>query len=249
LRVASSGQIRVGCSGWSYQSWRHGAFYPEGMGQARWLEFYAGEFDTVEANATFYRLTTEKAAERWVEQTPPEFVMAAKASRYMTHIRRLQDLKEPLKRFYAPLAPLIRAHRLGPIIWQLPPNFKRDHERLAETLASVPEGRHAFEFRHPSWFEDGTLDLLRDHGAALVIGDHPEREYQAHELTADFTVVRFHYGRRGRRGNYGPSELSEWAGRLQRMARAADVFAYFNNDWEAFAIRNARALKKLLRQS
>jgi uncharacterized protein YecE (DUF72 family) len=135
---------------------------------------------------------------------------------------------------------------LGPVLWQLPANFHRDCERLASVLALAPEGRHAFEFRHPSWFDAEVYALLREHGAALVIGDHPERPFQTLELTAPFAFVRFHYGHRGRRGNYSRSELREWAERLHEMRRRAELFVYFNNDWEAFAPRNATALTAIL---
>jgi uncharacterized protein YecE (DUF72 family) len=238
-------QIRIGCSGWSYQSWRQ-RFYPEGMGQGRWLSHYAAEFDTVEANTTFYRLASASGVERWVEQTPPEFCFAVKASRYMTHIKRLAGIETAIERFYEPLEALVRARKLGPVVWQLPPNFQRDDARLEATLALLPAGRHCFEFRHPSWFADPVIERLRERGVALVIGDHPERPFQRLDLTADFTLVRFHWGARGRRGNYSRAEIADWAQRLRDLARDVDVFAYFNNDWEAFAIRNARLLKRLL---
>jgi uncharacterized protein YecE (DUF72 family) len=135
---------------------------------------------------------------------------------------------------------------MGPMLWQLPGNFRRDDERLAFALDHLPPGRHAFEFRHPSWFCDPVLDALRARNVALVIGDHPERPWQPHELTADFSFVRLHYGRRGRRGNYGPSELDAWARELERLARRAEVFAYFNNDWEGFAVRNAQGMRERL---
>jgi uncharacterized protein YecE (DUF72 family) len=132
------------------------------------------------------------------------------------------------------------------VLWQLPENFRRDDERLAGALARLPDGRHCFEFRHASWFQQDVYALLREHGVALVIGDHPKRPFQAHELTTDWTFVRFHYGRRGRNGNYSERELAEWAERIARWRTRADVFAYFNNDWNAYAIRNARHLQKLL---
>jgi uncharacterized protein YecE (DUF72 family) len=135
---------------------------------------------------------------------------------------------------------------MGPMLWQLPGNFRRDDERLAFALEHLPPGRHAFEFRHESWFADDVLAALRTHGVALVIGDHPERPWQRHELTADFAFVRLHHGRRGRRGNYSATELDEWAHELRRLAHRADVFAYFNNDWEGFAVRNARGLQERL---
>lgn len=240
--------VHVGCSGWVYRDWR-GAFYPERCPQSRWLPTYAERFATVELNTTFYRLARPAAVARWVEQTPPEFLFAAKASRYLTHMKRLTDLSRGVERYYASIAPLVDSGKLGPVIWQLPENFHRDDARLAaalEAVASRPPGRHAFEFRHESWFVPEVEALLRDHGVALVIGDTPQRPFQAHWLTAGFTLVRFHFGTRGRRGNYSDAELRDWAARLRRWRREVEVFAYFNNDWEAFAPRNAERLRDLV---
>jgi len=238
--------VRIGCSGWNYRSWR-GTFYPEGMGPPRWLREYARHFDTVEVNSTFYRLASRDAVERWVADTPDDFCFAVKASRYLTHIKRLREMDEGVKRFYERIEPLIPAGKLGPVLWQLPETFHRDDERLANALAAVPAGRHCFEFRHPSWFTDDVYALLRKHDAALVIGDRPDRPFQTHELTAGWTFVRFHYGHRGRRGNYSKAELDEWAKRIARWRDdGVDVYAYFNNDWEIFAPRNAKTLKLLL---
>ena len=136
--------------------------------------------------------------------------------------------------------------KLGPIVWQLPPTFKRDDDRLAGALEKLPDGRHCFEFRHESWFVPDVYELLRSRNVALVIGDTPQRPWQPHELTADWTFVRFHHGARGRRGNYSESELETWAKRIEQWRRRVDVYAYFNNDWEAFAVRNATWLKKRL---
>jgi uncharacterized protein YecE (DUF72 family) len=241
-------EIRIGCSGWVYRDWR-GRFYPQRLAQARWLEHYASVFDTVELKTTFYRLARPEAAARWVAQTPPGFVFAAKASRYLTHMKRLTDLERGVERYYASIAPLVEAGRLGPVIWQLPERFQRDDARLAaalERVSGLPPGRHAFELRHPSWFVPEVEALLRRHGAALVIGDTPRRPFQSHALTADWTLVRFHHGARGRRGNYSEAELREWADRLRAWAADVDVYAYFNNDWEGFAPRNALRLRALL---
>jgi len=195
-------------------------------------------------NNTFYRLPSKTAVAGWVEQTPDDFVITVKSSRYLTHMKRLTDLGRGVKRFYERIEPLTESPKLGPVLWQLPENFHRDDERLASALEQLPPGRHCFEFRHPSWFASQVYALLRDHGAALVIGDHPERPFQTHELTADWTFVRFHRGSRGRGGNYSDAELDTWRRRIAQWRRRVEVFAYFNNDWKAYAVRNALKLKE-----
>jgi uncharacterized protein YecE (DUF72 family) len=237
--------VHVGCSGWNYAHWRE-RIYPKGLPPSRWLEHYATLFDTVEVNATFYRLPRREAVARWVEQTPEEFVFTVKASRYLTHLKRLTDLGSGLERFYERIEPLAVSPKMGPVLWQLPANFHRDDERLANALRVLPRGRHCFEFRHESWFAPEVYELLRGHGVALVIGDHPQRPFQTHELTADWTFVRFHYGKRGRNGNYSESELEEWRDRIAAWRHSAVVFAYFNNDWLGYAVKNALWLKQQL---
>jgi uncharacterized protein YecE (DUF72 family) len=241
-------QIRIGCSGWSYESWRDGVFYPPRLAPGDRLRFYATRFDTVELNASFYRLPTRMAAEHWAEQTPDDFRFAVKVSRYLTHTVRLADTAEHLGLLLDRIDPLIQAGKVGPLLWQLPPTFQRNDTRLAQALAEVPtEFRHAFEFRHPSWFADDVFALLRAHDVAVVIADRPDLgPLRTDELTADFVYARFHHGSRGRRGNYAPSELDAWAERIRGWARRHDVWAYFNNDWEGFAPRNAEALKQLV---
>jgi uncharacterized protein YecE (DUF72 family) len=135
---------------------------------------------------------------------------------------------------------------MGPILWQLPGNFRRDDDRLASALEQLPPGRHCFEFRHASWFVPEVYELLREREVALVIGDHPERPFQTYELTADWTFIRFHYGHRGRNGNYSERELEEWARRIEEWRTRIDVYAYFNNDWLGFAVNNGRWLRKRL---
>jgi uncharacterized protein YecE (DUF72 family) len=237
--------VHVGCSGWNYKDWR-GTVYPKGCPPSRWLAHYATLFDTVEVNSTFYRLASRDAVRQWVEQTPEHFVFALKASRYLTHMKRLTDLDRGVERYYERIEPLVGTPKLGPIVWQLPENFHRDDERLAYALEHLPPGRHCFELRHRSWFVPEVYALLRDAGVALAIGDHPQRPWIAHELTTDWTLVRFHYGHRGRRGNYSETELEEWADRIRGWRRRVEVFAYFNNDWEGFAVRNGRRLRELL---
>jgi uncharacterized protein YecE (DUF72 family) len=245
VRDDGGGIVRVGCSGWNYTHWRD-VVYPRGLPARRWLEHYATLFGTVEVNTTFYRLPSAAAVGGWAEQTPPEFVFAVKASRYLTHIKRLTDLGPGAGRFFERIEPLLRSPKMGPVLWQLPGNFRRDDERLSSALTQLPPGRHCFEFRHASWFAPEVYDLLRAHRAALVIGDHPERPFQSYELTTDWTFVRFHYGHRGRGGNYSERELEEWAQRIAGWLRKADVYAYFNNDWHGYAVKNGLWLRKRL---
>lgn len=214
------------------------------MPQRRWLSYYAERYGTVEVNSTFYRLASEDAVRGWVEATPDDFLFAVKASRYLTHVKRLTNLERGIERFYTPLAPMVEAGKLGPVLWQLPENFKRDDERLAGALAALPAGRHCFEFRHESWFAPPVYGLLREHEVALVIGDHPERPFQSRERTTDWTFVRFHYGARGRNGHYSAAEVDSWVRRLAQWRRKTEIFAYFNNDWSAYALDNADRLKR-----
>jgi uncharacterized protein YecE (DUF72 family) len=241
----------VGCSGWSYDAWRNGVFYPPRLPSDEWLRFYAERFETVEVNASFYRLPRRETVARWVDSTPAGFMFSVKVSRYITHVKRLRETKSHIGLLLERIEPLVETARLGPLLWQLPGRFHRDDKRLIAALADFPDGiRHAIELRHESWFHDDVLRLLREHGIALVIADGPNvRDFQRHEPTADFAYVRFHHGRRGRRGNYSASELDEWAERIAGCARRGDVYVYFNNDWEGFAPANAEALRRRLATS
>ncbi len=233
--------VRIGTSGWNYAHWR-GAFYPRGLAASRWLEHYAATFDTVEVNATFYRLPTAASVARWVEQTPEGFLFAVKGSRFLTHVRRLANAEEAIGRFFAPLEPLRRAGKLGPVLWQLPETFRRDDERLAAFLDALPAGRYCVEFRHASWFVPDVLALLSERRVALVVGDHPRRAFQRRALTADWAYVRFHHGASAT-GDYPPGQLARWRRRIAAWRSRAAVFAYFNNDWNAYAIANALTLR------
>ena len=228
-----------------YDDWR-GRLYPEREPKRRWLELYAAKFDTVEVNSTFYRLARRDAVASWVAHTPESFLFAVKASRYLTHIKRLVAIEEGIKRFYEPLEPLLEAGRLGPVLWQLPENFRRDDERLHTWLESLPRGEHTIEFRHESWFVPAVMKSLRARGVALTIGDHPKRPFQSHEATARWRFVRFHYGSRGRGGNYSATELERWSSLISSWRRREAVFAYFNNDWRGFAPANALVLRRAL---
>jgi uncharacterized protein YecE (DUF72 family) len=245
----TKGRIRIGCSGWNYAHWRNGTFYPAHLPASRWLDYYGERFDTVEVNATFYRLPTRRSTARWAGQTAEGFLFAVKVSRYVTHVVRLRDAGTHLTLLLERLEPLDSGAKLGPLLWQLPPTFRCDEPRLASMLADVPKHLlHAIEFRHPSWFEPGVFELLRAHNVAVVVADRPgapaTREL---EPTADFVYVRFHHGSRGRRGNYSRRELEGWAATIDGWAAGGrDVYAYFNNDWEGFAPANAETLKAFL---
>ena len=234
--------IRIGCSGWSYEHWR-GLFYPRSGSTARWLELYAQSFGTVEVNATFYRLPTLKTVEGWAARTPDDFVFTVKASRYLTHVRRLRDLGDGMARMDACVEPLRQAGKLAAVLWQLPPHFARDDDVLVHALERLSPGRHAFEFRDSSWFAAEVYDMLRDHQVALVVADRAPGEPSPQVETASWSYVRFHAGR-GRDGNYSAQQLQEWAMRIG--SRPGDVFAYFNNDWQGFATANARTLSRLV---
>jgi uncharacterized protein YecE (DUF72 family) len=234
--------IRIGCSGWSYEHWR-GVFYPQSGSSARWLEIYAQSFDTVEINATFYRLPAVKTVEGWAKRTPDDFLFALKASRYLTHVKRLRDIVEGVKRMDACVEPLRQASKLGPMLWQLPPHLSRDDDLLQTALEALTPGSHAFEFRDSSWFAEDVYELLRRHGAALVVADRAPGSPSPWVDTADWSYLRFHSGR-ARDGDYSARELRAWAKRLTCQTGA--VFAYFNNDWQGFAIANAQTLRALV---
>ena len=241
--------VRVGCSGWNYDDWR-GRLYPEGLAKTRWLERYAEEFDTVEVNSTFYRLPSRDAVARWAEQTPSGFLFAAKASRYLTHVRRLRDVGEGIARMNERLEPLAAAGKLGPARVAAPAELSA-RRRAARGIAApcCAAGGTASSSVTRAGSTTTCTRACGTRGVALVIADHPKWPFQAHELTADWTLVRLHHGHRGRRGNYSRTELEEWARRIRRWRRRAEVLVYLNNDWEGFAVENARTLRRLLRRA
>jgi uncharacterized protein YecE (DUF72 family) len=234
--------VLVGTSGWQYAHWR-GRFYPQGLGQARWLEFYADRFATVESNNAFYRLPEASTFEAWAARTPPDFVMAVKASRYLTHVRRLRDPEEPVHRLLDRAGHL--GGKLGPVLLQLPPNLQADPEALDRTLRAFPAGvRVAVEPRHGSWFSDEVRDLLSQHGAALCLADSPRRRTPLWR-TAGWTYLRMHQGTATPPPCYGRQALASWASRLAELVGAdADAYVYFNNDPAGCAVRDARVFAR-----
>jgi uncharacterized protein YecE (DUF72 family) len=235
-------RIRVGTSGYMYRHWR-GVLYPEGQAQRAWLERYAAFFGTVEMNATFYRLPSADSVVRWRDTVPPGFVFAVKGSRYLTHLKRLLDSEEGLRRFYEPVSRFGR--KLGPVLWQLPPRMKADPERLDRFLSQVPAGRHVVEFRDPDWYTEEICEVLDRHGAAFCEHDNVKKDPP--RFTGSFRYVRYH-GTTGKySGRYGAAALRPRAeDYLASAARGTDVFVYFNNDVGGHAVRDALDLLALL---
>jgi uncharacterized protein YecE (DUF72 family) len=236
---------RIGCSGWAYKHWR-GSLFADGLPQRRWLERYAENFPTVEVNSTFYGLPRSTTLDKWIEQTPGDFLFAVKGSRYVTHRRRL-TYPGGIEKFWDALEPLRKADKLGPILWQLPPALKRDDERLEAFLAALPEGRHCFEFRHASWFAGAVRKMLEGAGASLVVAHDARSELPLPAPCGPVAYVRFHYGEKGRGGNYSKAELKSWARRIASWRSRREVYAYFNDDMRGFAPANAAELSASLR--
>ncbi len=242
--------ICIGTSGYNYPHWWNGTFYPAELPQRKWLEFYAKSFDTVELNVSFYRLPTKIAFQNWHSRTPKGFCFSVKGSRYITHIKRLKECREPLSLFFENASPL--KEKLGVVLWQLPPRFRFEKGRLEEfcvLLSTLPRSKdiwQAFEFRDPSWFCRETLQILDEFRFAMCIA-HGSGLPLAKPAAADFIYLRLHGGERLYGSNYSDQELESWASELQawRKKRQA-IFVYFNNDAYGFAIKNALTLKKLI---
>jgi len=216
--------IRVGTSGWAYAAWKPG-FYPPKLPAKDFLKFYATQLNAVEVNYTFRRFLTEKVIAGWIEQTPASFHFIVKAHQVLTHIKRLKEADETLKRFLDSVAPLEQAHRLGPVLFQLPPNFKADPQRLDDFLALVPRAsRAAFEFRHESWFSDAVYDVLKRRNAALCIAETDD--FQTPEVfTADFAYFRL------RRSQHAPEVRKNIAAEIgKRATQLREVYAFFKHE-------------------
>jgi len=235
--------MRIGTSGWQYRDWR-GSFYPRDLAQRAWLEYYADRFATVEVNNTFYRLPERATFQGWAERTPADFELVIKASRYLTHVRRLQEPAEPVARMLDHAAGL--GAKLGPVLVQLPPNLRAGTARLDETLARFPAGhRVVVEPRHESWFTDEVYELLAARNAALCLTDRLGRRGPI-ERTADWAFLRLHEGTANPRPCYGDRALASWIDRLAEWwPEDADCYVFFNNDPRACAVRNAARFAQL----
>jgi uncharacterized protein YecE (DUF72 family) len=248
--------LRVGCSGWNYKHWR-GPVYPSEVPARLWFAHYAGMFDTVEVNNTFYRLPEPSTFAKWREAAPANFLYAIKASRFLTHLKRLREPEEPVTRLFEHAREL--GETFGPILYQLPANFHLDLERLDSFLAILPRTlgevggapaerplQHTIEFRHPSWYVEETYSVLRTHAIALCIHDKAGAAITS-PIDGPFVYVRFH-GPGGRYfGRYERRRMEDWADRLAEQWRSGrDVYAYFNNDPQGMAVFNAHELREEL---
>jgi len=234
----------IGTSGWHYKHWRQ-RFYPEKLAIAKWLEFYTGRFNTVELNSSFYRLPSEAAFINWRDSAPDSFRFAVKVSRFITHIKRLRDAGEALEKFVARAR--ILGEKLGPLLYQLPPNMHRNDGVLESFLSILPKGmRHVFEFRHQSWLTEEIFTILHKYNAGFCTFDMPSLSCPL-VATSDFTYIRFHGSHGLYSSCYSDEELVAWAGRLAGLAENLKaVYVYFNNDAEGFAVSNAMTLRRLL---
>jgi uncharacterized protein YecE (DUF72 family) len=234
--------LHLGTSGWSYPGWR-GRFYPPGLASRGWLPFYAETFNTVEINMTFYRLPKPEDLRRWADLTPPGFLFTLKANRQITHTQKLREAGHDVGFFYHLARNL--GDKLGCILYQLPPAISRDDGLLRDFLAVLsPEFRNVVEFRDPTWYASDVYSLLREHRATFCIVSSAKVPADA-VVTTDTAYFRFHGLTGGYRHNYSDQELRDWAG-VVRATGAAETFAYFNNDYQAYAVGNARRLGELL---
>jgi uncharacterized protein YecE (DUF72 family) len=245
--MAKLPQARIGCSGWQYKHWR-GDFYPVELPTTRWFEHYAARFDTVEINNTFYRLPETETFARWAQRAPMRFLFAVKASRFLTHMKKLKDPEEPIARLFDRMRPLGR--RLGPVLYQLPPGWKLDLARLEHFLQALPEGvRHVLEFRDPSWYADDVSALLEQYGVARCAHDM-KGSATGQERVGPFVYVRFHGASGTYSGGYAEERLASWAAWMHRQRQdGAEVYAYFNNDVGGHAPRDAMTLRRLVEEA
>ncbi len=242
--MSTKGHAHIGTSGWSYPHWK-GPFYPPDLPDNRLLDYYCRHFRTVEINNTFYHLPDEAALDQWRETTPKDFLFATKASRYITHMKKLKDPKAGLATFLDRMTRL--GEKLGPILYQLPPRWRCNPERLATFLDALPAGhRHAFEFRDESWINDDILDLLRKHRAAFCI--YELAGYRSPlQVTADFVYIRLHGPAGAYQGKYDSRTLAAWARRIRAWLEAGkDLYCYFDNDEAGYAVENALELQQRL---
>jgi uncharacterized protein YecE (DUF72 family) len=269
------GSVRIGISGWLYPRWR-GTFYPEGLRHDEELTYAASKLRSIEINGSFYSLQTPASYERWRASTPAGFVFSVKGSRFITHMKKLREPQKALANFFAS-GVLALEEKLGPILWQLPPNLGFDRERLAAFFEALPRDmeeaarlarkhddrlkararysfeenrpiRHALEIRHPSFEDPSFLAMLEEHGVALCVADTAGKFPYLEAATTDFVYVRLHGDEELYASGYSPSALDRWAAKVKSWRRAHDVFVYFDNDAKVHAPFDAIALQERMRR-
>ena len=237
-------EIRIGTSGWNYPHWKD-IFYPSKLAKAKWLEFYATQFDTVELNATFYRIPSEKTFQNWYKRTPSNFLWSLKANRTITHIKKLKDVQEPLDKFYQLISCL--KEKLGVVLFQLPPSLVFEEELLRDFCTLLdPRYRYTLEVRHKSWINDKVFEILSKYNIAFCISDSAGRFPYYEAITANFIYIRLHGPTKLYASEYSDAQINEWAEKLIKWGK--DAFVYFDNDFSGYAVKNAKMLKQALAQ-
>jgi len=237
-------ELRVGTSGWHYRHWRE-VFYPPDLKTGDWLGYYSGSFDTVEINNSFYRLPSRANFESWAQQVPSGFTFAVKASRFITHVKKLKEPHESISRLLENAEGL--GGKLGPVLFQLPPRWKKNVSRLEEFLKTLPaQHRYVFEFRDETWLHDDVYALLEAANCALCIASSPSFP-QSRQVTADFAFLRFHGGEDVYTSRYAYKDLKSWSTfATSLLQEGRDVYAYFNNDAFGYALENAKTFRGLI---
>lgn len=237
--------IHIGTSGWQYKHWK-GPFYPEDLKAKDFLDFYKEKFRTVEINNSFYQLPEKTTFKDWSQKVPKDFIFSVKASRYITHMKKLKDPRKPVKRFFKAAEAL--GKNLGPVLFQLPPNWRSNPERLESFLKVLPKKhKYAFEFRDESWFTNEVYEILSDHNAAFCIYELGGTK-SPREITADFIYIRLHGPGDKYQGKYSPRALSGWAGTFSKwIGKVDEIYCYFDNDQKGYAAENALKLQKMIK--
>lgn len=235
--------VRIGTSGWYYNHW-HGLFYPESIAKHKWFEHYTKYFDTVEINSSYYHFPKPQNVKKWYKSSPENFVYAVKANRYITHLKKLRGVESQAADFLKTVS--ILKEKLGPVLFQLPPSLKKDLALLEDFLSLLDRKFiSVFEFRNESWYEDRCFSLLDDFGAAFCIYDMGETQ-TPRVITGNTIYIRFHGTTDKYAGSYPNDILSEWAKWIKKNKKAKACYAYFNNDYKACAVKNAKTLRKML---
>ncbi len=241
----AKGKLYIGTSGWNYNHWKKN-FYPDGLKQNKWLEFYSDRLKSVEINNSFYHLPNTKTLKNWRDITPKNFIFSVKGSRYITHMKKLKAPKTSSRKFFTRVKHLKK--KMGPVLFQLPPHWSYNKKRFQRFIKAMPEKyRYTFEFREKSWWNDEVLNLLKEHNAAFCIYELAGT-LTPKEVTADFVYIRLHGPDGKYQGNYSKKQLSGWAGVITAWLKEnKDVYVYFDNDDSGYAVKNAQQLQEMMK--